>query len=69
MTLHSELAGLGPHDKRKQSVYIPVDMLRELKLEADRQQRSLSWIVQQAWRCARREVMSYGAPPTESRAV
>ena len=37
-------------DKRKQSLYFPEDMLKEIQDEANRQDRSLSWIVQQAWR-------------------
>lgn len=40
-------------DKRKQSLYFPEDMLREIQEEATRQDRSLSWIVQHAWRAAR----------------
>ena len=46
-------------DKRKQSLYFPEDMLREIQLEANRQDRSLSWIVQQAWRIARTEIMRF----------
>ncbi len=45
-----------PTDKRKQSLYFPEDMLREIQEEATRQDRSLSWIVQQAWRSARAQV-------------
>ena len=37
-------------DKRKQSLYFPEDMLNEIQAEANRQDRSLSWIVQQASR-------------------
>ena len=44
-------------DKRKQSLYFPEDMLREIQEEANRQDRSLSWIVQQAWRISRERVM------------
>ena len=40
-------------DKRKQSLYFPEEMLREIRQEAERQDRSLSWIVQRAWRVAR----------------
>ena len=40
-------------DKRKQSLYFPEEMLRDIQEEATRQDRSLSWIVQQAWRAAR----------------
>jgi uncharacterized small protein (TIGR04563 family) len=46
-------------DKRKQSLYFPEEMLREIKEEASRQDRSLSWIVQKAWKTARKEVMSF----------
>lgn len=44
-------------DKRKQSLYFPEEMLSEIAGEAARQDRSLSWIVQKAWRAARREIM------------
>jgi len=43
-------------DKRKQSLYFPVDMLEEIKSEAARQDRSLSWIVQRAWKIARNDI-------------
>jgi uncharacterized small protein (TIGR04563 family) len=46
-------------DKRKQSLYFPEDMLQEIKREAQRQDRSLSWIVQKAWKLARGEVARY----------
>jgi len=46
-------------DKRKQSLYFPEEMLREIKHEASRQDRSLSWIVQKAWKIARSEVVKY----------
>ena len=45
-----------PTDKRKQSLYFPEEMLREIQEEATRQDRSLSWIMQQAWRAARERV-------------
>lgn len=43
-------------DKRKQSLYFPEDMLTDIQREADRQDRSLSWIVQQAWKVARSDI-------------
>lgn len=43
-------------DKRKQSLYFPDEMLREIQDEATRQDRSLSWIVQRAWRAARAQL-------------
>ena len=46
------------NDKRKQSLYFPEDMLQEIRQEATRQDRSLSWIVQQVWRVAQARVSS-----------
>ncbi|MCC6995859.1 MAG: TIGR04563 family protein [Deltaproteobacteria bacterium] len=46
-------------DKRKQSLYFPEEMLREIQEEANRQDRSLSWIVQKAWKIARKEIMKF----------
>jgi uncharacterized small protein (TIGR04563 family) len=48
--------GVAATDKRKQSLYFPEEMLADIKAEALRQDRSLSWIVQQAWRIARSEI-------------
>jgi uncharacterized small protein (TIGR04563 family) len=44
-------------DKRKQSLYFPDEMLKEIQAEAVRQDRSLSWIVQKAWRVARKDLL------------
>ena len=43
-------------DKRKQSLYFPEEMLQEIKDEAARLDRSLSWVVQRAWKIARLEI-------------
>jgi uncharacterized small protein (TIGR04563 family) len=54
--------------KLKQSLYFPEDMLNEIGAEAARQDRSLSWIMQQAWRIARRDlkaVPAVGVPPDD----
>ncbi len=53
-------------DKRKQSLYFPEDMLTDIKREALRQDRSLSWIVQQAWRIARDEIKKFPSINVES---
>jgi uncharacterized small protein (TIGR04563 family) len=59
------------NDKRKQSLYFPEDMLLEIQAEANRQDRSMSWIVQQAWRAARAQIakmpgMAELGPPTRA---
>jgi len=50
---------MGQSDKRKQSLYFPEDMLKEIQMEANRQDRSLSWIVQQSWKIARAEIIKF----------
>jgi uncharacterized small protein (TIGR04563 family) len=53
-------------DKRKQSLYFPEKMLEEISKEATRQDRSLSWIVQKAWKAARKDIMSTPSLPTSA---
>ena len=48
----------GTNDKRKQSLYFPEIALEEIKVEAQRLERSLSWVVQRAWKEARAEIKS-----------
>ena len=50
-------------DRRKQSLYFPTSMLDEIEAEAQRQDRSLSWIVQQAWKLARSTVTRFPSAP------
>jgi uncharacterized small protein (TIGR04563 family) len=45
-------------DKRKQSLYFTEETLAEIEFQAARLDRSLSWIVQAAWKVARREIRS-----------
>ncbi len=49
-------------DHRKQSLYFPDEMLREIEFEAKRQDRSLSWIVQQAWKIGRADLKKIPSP-------
>ena len=51
--LDPDMAG---SDKRKQSLYFPESMLQEIKEEAARLDRSLSWVVQRAWKISRLEI-------------
>ena len=48
-------------DKRKQSLYFPEDMLKEIQHEAQRLDRSLSWIIQQGWKIARTKMKTFPA--------
>lgn len=43
-------------ETRRQNLYFPADMLAELQSEAKRQDRSISWLIQQAWKFARVEL-------------
>lgn len=46
-------------DKRKQSLYFPKEMLEEVAAEARRLDRSLSWMVQRAWKLARPDIAKF----------
>jgi uncharacterized small protein (TIGR04563 family) len=58
-------------DKRKQSLYFPEDMMQDIKEEAIRQDRSLSWLMQRAWSIAREKIIQFpsadGSKPDERR--
>ena len=45
-----------PSPKKKVTLYFSAGMLDETQREAIRQDRSISWIIQAAWRIAREEV-------------
>ncbi len=40
----------------KQSLYFPMEMLSEIRSQAKRLDRSLSWIIQRAWTLAKAEI-------------
>jgi len=54
-------------DKRKQSLYFPEIMLKDIQHEADRLDRSLSWIVQRCIKAGLPELKKL--PGTDSPAV
>jgi uncharacterized small protein (TIGR04563 family) len=54
------------NDKRKQSLYFTDEVLEEISREANRLDRSLSWVVQRAWRIASDEVRRF---PTAGQGV
>jgi uncharacterized small protein (TIGR04563 family) len=45
-----------PSPKKKVTLYFSASMLEETQREAIRQDRSISWIIQAAWRMSREEV-------------
>lgn len=53
-------------DKFKQSLYFPDDMLQEIRQQALRLDRSLSWVVQRAWKIARKQVQQMPSDPPVS---
>jgi uncharacterized small protein (TIGR04563 family) len=56
-----------PTPKKKVTLYFSAAMLEETQREAIRQDRSISWIIQAAWKIAREEVRKLpsvtGLPP------
>ena len=60
-----------PSPKKKVTLYFSSGMLDETQQEAIRQDRSISWIIQAAWRIAREEVQrlpGYGERTARRRA-
>ena len=64
-----------PSPKKKVTLYFSSGMLDETQREAIRQDRSISWIIQAAWRIAREDVQRLpgygrqdGAEPLDSTA-
>ena len=47
---------MGDGKSKRQALYFPSDMLQDIQGEAARQDRSISWLIQQAWRIARNEL-------------
>jgi uncharacterized small protein (TIGR04563 family) len=50
------MMGVMSDDMLKQSLYFPEEMLKEIKTEASRLERSTSWIVTMAWKMAREKI-------------
>lgn len=42
-------------------MYFPAGMLHDIQAQATRLDRSMSWVMQQAWRIAAKEVASFRA--------
>jgi uncharacterized small protein (TIGR04563 family) len=53
---------MSANDARKQSLYFPDEMLGEIQTQAQRLDRSLSWVVQQAWKIAKLELRKIPSP-------
>jgi uncharacterized small protein (TIGR04563 family) len=53
---------MATNDSRKQSLYFPEEMLAEIQQQAHRLDRSLSWVVQQAWKISKTELRRIPSP-------
>ena len=53
---------MSANDARKQSLYFPDEMLVEIEQQAQRLDRSLSWVVQQAWKISKSELRKIPSP-------
>ena len=47
------------NSKHKMTVYVPDNVFDEMRLEAERQERSVSWLVEHAWKLSRGQVKTY----------
>lgn len=45
--------------KNKLTIYVPDDVFNEMKNEADRQDRTVSWLVEHTWRLSRKQIQAY----------
>ncbi|MCA9563396.1 MAG: TIGR04563 family protein [Myxococcales bacterium] len=45
--------------KVKMTLYLPEDLLEQAQEEAERQDRSVSWLMQQAWRLSYERLQDY----------
>ena len=45
-------------DRRKQNLYFPESALDEIRSEAARLNRSMSWVIQKSWKFARLQVIA-----------
>lgn len=53
---------MSANDARKQSLYFPEEMLLEIQQTAQRLDRSLSWVVQQAWKVSKTDLHKIPSP-------
>ena len=53
---------MSANDARKQSLYFPDEMLQEIQKQAQRLDRSLSWVVQQAWKISKSQLRTIPSP-------
>lgn len=52
----------------KQSLYLTLEMFEEIKAEATRLDRSISWVVNQAWKLAHKKITEIpSSDPQESK--
>lgn len=45
--------------KEKMTLYFPPELLEEARQEAQRQERTVSWILQKAWEFARQDIRRF----------
>lgn len=60
-----------PTTNCKQSLYFPVEMYHEIREEAERLDRSVSWVIVQAWRLSKgkiKEIPGVDDPETPTKA-
>ena len=51
---------LTPPSKSRVSVYLPEEILKEVKEQSHRQDRSVSWLLQRAWALSKNQIQSIG---------
>lgn len=49
----------GQFPDSRQSIYLPAEVRDDIRAEAKRQDRSISWLVQTAWKLAREKIRQF----------
>jgi uncharacterized small protein (TIGR04563 family) len=57
------ISGIVMSEKRKQGIYLPDGLLEELRAESARTDRPVAWLLQQAWRVARKNIADLPTMP------
>jgi uncharacterized small protein (TIGR04563 family) len=54
-----------PRTKHKQSLYFPLKMYHEVREEAERLDRPISWIIVQAWKLSKDKIKEIPGEPED----
>jgi uncharacterized small protein (TIGR04563 family) len=54
-------------DRRKITIYLPTEILLEIRVQADRLDRTVSWLLQRGWKLSKKLIQASPAPPADEK--